>query len=183
MMFWILMEDVDNFSMLSPIDYDCRALSQFLVDGKWGEALKSFWQPIKVKIIKNKYIGDIFSLDGCLHFVFSEKALNILLPLLQTSIEYLPIINVDNPNDKLYVINILEVLDCLDHEKSNIEYFLNSKRVMMLRSPIILRSDILENKHIFRLKDAPGLRIFVSDDFKRLIEENNLIGLRFYSLT
>ncbi len=182
MTFWIMDEDVAKFTMFSPINHDCHGLNLFLQERKWGQELRNSWQPLPVKRRKNRYTGDFFALDGCLHFVVNEKALHHLLPLIGGDVEYLPVIDIDNPTMKLYVINILEISDCLDHEQSNIEYFDDGKRVMMIRVPIIFKPNCIGNTHIFRLKDVPALRIFVSDAFKKIVEENKLSGLEFYSL-
>jgi len=42
------------------------------------------------------------------------------------------------------------------------------------------RWEQLEGIHIFRLPELGTSRLFVSDEFKRKVEENGLTGLLFY---
>ncbi len=38
---------------------------------------------------------------------------------------------------------------------------------------------VVKGKHIFKIIDEPARRPFVSDEFKKRVEENNLIGFKF----
>ena len=41
------------------------------------------------------------------------------------------------------------------------------------------KPEVVENVHIFKLKDSPVSTFFVSDTFKKVVEENNLTGFNF----
>ena len=90
------------------------------------------------------------------------------------SVEFLPAFY---QHITLYALNVVEVIDCLDHQKSEFEYFPDGgiRRIKKYQ----LKSDLLHNKHIFKIPERIMGTTYVSDDFKNLIEQNGLSGLIF----
>jgi len=106
--------------------------------------------------------------------ILSEKALKQLVALIQDEVEILPTI-FDEGN--FFIINILGVLDCIDYDKSEYKTF-SSGRIMRFEKFEFIEKAI-QNKHIFRLKDLPLSYPYVSDQFKNIVEKNNLQGFKF----
>lgn len=79
-----------------------------------------------------------------------------------------------------YFMNMVNVLDCLDEEKSDLAYFSDGHGVMLVRRPVF-KADLLtpENSKIFVLRQKPGGDIYVNQDTKSLIESAALEGFRF----
>ena len=144
-----------------------------------GESVVDSWTPIPVRLFEEegeepKPLGDFPSLFAGVPPVFSKKALDVLTPLIGDSIEALPLAGV---GDDFCVINV-EVVDCLDQQRSKYERFESSGRIAYI-TRYVFRENCLENKHIFRIPELPLSAVFVSDAFKALVEVNDLQGLIF----
>ena len=142
-----------------------------------GNQLNNVWKPLTFEmhpIDVNEKIGDFVQLQGCIGC--SEEAKNYILELTSGSIEFLPVFYQDTI---LYALNVVEVIDCLDEKKSEIEYFPNAGRIRVIKR-YELKSELLSGKHIFKIPQRIMGTIYVSDDFKNLIEQNRLSGLTFY---
>jgi hypothetical protein len=110
-------------------------------------------------------------------FVIDKKALDILYPVINTTIiEILPLPSLVG---NLSVLNIA-FLDCIDHSKSKFEYF-SSGKIMRVEKFALVESN-LANKHIFRLKEESFAKVFADDTFKMIVEDNQLDGLVFYAV-
>src|SRR5438045_3641668 len=76
------------------------------------------WRPIRVNVDATAGgAGDFPSLQEGAVPVFSERALDALGPLIQGRIEALPIVH---PNGQYFLINVLDIVDCLDESRSGI---------------------------------------------------------------
>ncbi len=76
-----------------------------------------------------------------------------------------------------WAVNVLEVLDCLDHSLSEFEYLASGNLKHITR--YVFKPNCIENKPIFKIPERKGKQIFVSDEFKALVENNGLKGLTF----
>jgi hypothetical protein len=107
----------------------------------------------------------------------SERARNIIKPIVNTQVEFLPI-NTEIGN--YYAMNVKEI-DCLDKKKSLIRYFDDGKRILHVVNYAFYMARI-EGINIFRIKGV-GLRVLVvNNDFKNFIEHEKLSGLIFLPL-
>jgi uncharacterized protein DUF1629 len=119
---------------------------------------------------------DFPSLMG-LGLAFSERALEVLDPLVSQSIEALPLDCVNCGQDKFFVINVLDVVDCLDvprciYEEAHPGYFLWIDRYAF-------RPGSVEGHHIFKVPQQIVGSVLVSPEFKRRVEESGLVGAVF----
>lgn len=168
---WEITFDSDTFQHLEvPSSENLAWMDTFI-----GDSLVNVWQPITVSISwdRNKIQGDFPSIGGAPP-VFNERALHFLQPLIQNDIEALPLIC---PTEKLYAINIIKVLDCLDKEKSQIKY-LSSGRVMRIER-YVFKEGCLADSNIFKIPEQIKNRHYVSDAFKSMVEMKNLKGMVF----
>jgi hypothetical protein len=110
----------------------------------------------------------------------SERARKIIEALVNGQVEFLPLIT---PVGPYYEMNI-QRLSCLDVEHSIIDYlYPEEKRKIFKVIKYAFHWERLEGQHIFWIREVGTTPTFVSDEFKRLVEENNLTGLLFYPVS
>ncbi len=137
----------------------------------------AFILPSKYKDEVNKPIGDIFSIEVS-SFILNEYAFNILFPYLK---EHSQIFRIKNQNSIFYVINVTDVIDCLDYDKSEIKRFPSSGRVMRVIKYSFIK-DKLKNATIFKLPEFVKTNCYVTKEFKNAVEENHIKGFKFEEL-
>ena len=110
--------------------------------------------------------------------IINEKAYKILYPYLKNHSQ---IFRLKNENKIFYVINVIDVIDCLDYEKSELKLFPSSGRVMRVIK-YAFRTEKLKNATIFKLPEFPNGISYVTEEFKKIVEENNITGFKFKEL-
>ena len=108
--------------------------------------------------------------------VFSKKALGILRPLIQNSIEELEL---QFQEAEYYGINVTTVLNVIDYAKSKYKMYSDGNRIMAFQKYAFRSCDELSSYNIFKIVDEPTRRAFVSDIFRQTVEKNNLSGFKF----
>lgn len=170
MKIWKLKFEVDLYDNLIPKEtFSTEEIQSF--DGR---SKLSNWKPIEVTRMepeKNIQLGDA---PGFFLPVFSKKAVEILKPLIQNYVEFLPLIF----EEKYYVINVVNVLDAIDYDLSEYKTFRDGKRIMAFKKYCFKVEAIGEN-HIFKIIDEKRRGAFVTDKFKSIVEKNNLNGFKF----
>jgi uncharacterized protein DUF1629 len=123
--------------------------------------------------------ADIPSLNDYGQFpLMTERAWNALRPLIGYCCEALPIIH---PNGKPhYLVHVMETIDCLDESRSELKRFTDGG-IMRVRRYAFMPG-VLEGKHIFKLPLESGSGLYVDDEFRNVVEANNLKGLIFKEL-
>ena len=110
--------------------------------------------------------------------VFSQRAWDVLSARIDYRWEALPIIH---PNKKpFYFIHVMEVIDCVDHAQSEIEYYDDGRVASIER--YCLKPKLLVGKHIFRTPMASGSYLLVDDVFRQVVEGHKLKGLEFHAI-
>lgn len=114
-------------------------------------------------------------------FVVSNRLKNIL-KIMNTEIQFLPVRIVEkNSNEVLedyYIANIIRVVDALCLEKS--DYFetkIPSRGTIYTVSKYCIYDEKTENSDIFKLANRQEIPIFVSERFKKIMEEENITGI------
>ena len=133
------------------------------------------WKTIKVKRMEPEKKLTLSDAPGFLFPVFSKNALKCLHPLIAKHVEILPL---DFEEREYYGINVISVLEAIDYEKSIYKTFRDGKRIMAFKKYAFV-SDVIRNIPIFKISDEKTRYAFVSDDFKHVVEENNLLGFKF----
>ena len=133
--------------------------------------------PSKYKDEIDKPIGDVFSVEVS-SFILNERSYKILYPYIKNEVQ---IFKIKSENDKLYVLNITNIIDCLDYDKSKIKRFPSSGRVMRVIK-YAFKIEKLKNATIFKLPDFPKGISYVTEEFKKVVEENNIKGFKFKEL-
>lgn len=172
MKIWQLSFDVDNFDNFIPeIELTATEVQSF--DGR---PKKINWTPIKVKRMepeKGLLLGDA---PGFTIPVFSKRALEFLYPIIGDSSEILPLLTDEG---EFYGINVTAVVDVIDYAKSEYLTYNDGKRIMAFKKYAFVQNHVLMHHNIFKIVDEPTRRAYVSDKFKRVVEDNELTGFKF----
>lgn len=170
MKIWKLEFDANKYNNIVPIN-----TNEWEALGFDGSPLLDSWKPIAFKTLNDDLeLGDTPSLISTVP-VLSEYALNVLKDLIEGSVEILPIrLRVG----KFFILNVTDVLDCVDYDKSEVKPFKSSGRIMRFIKYEFFK-ECLYNKHIFKIPDESKRNAFVSDQFKERVKENKLKGFKF----
>jgi hypothetical protein len=180
MKIWKIEQDTNKYQSICLKDKSIIPLTiaeQF----RSGEELHSSWKPLEVEWFideenrKKMLVGDFPILLGPVPPVFSKKAIDVLNKLISPHIEILGLQGITN---EYYLINVMEVINCLDYENSLIRRFKSSGRIKGI-DRYAFNENLLEGIHIFRIPETLLIEIFVSEQFRQLYEDNQLEGLLF----
>ncbi|EAZ92074.1 imm11 family protein [Crocosphaera chwakensis] len=177
MKIWDIDNDVKNFVGVNFVSDDGGEL-QFCPDWPYfeGQRLGEDWSfPYRVKLLEDKPVGDFIGLDSGLLFCDSY-ALIKLKPYIIKEVEIIPT-NVDGLD--LNILNITNLIDCLDKEKSVIEYFDEIEQGIMDVEKYVFKEELLENVTHFKLPQLTRSSIFGTDKFYSKVKEYGLTGLKF----
>ncbi len=171
---WKLYSILDGFASLSSLDNNKSFEIAISLDGR---SFVKEWEPLKyTKYIdeKNLPLGDKPS-AGPNFPIVSLKAVECLKEVLGKNVEILPLY-IDE--QEFYLINALEVLDCLDHEESDIRYFSGTERIRGINKYVFIEQKLI-GKNVFKIKEQKKVGPFVTDKFKEAVEKSGLEGFEF----
>ncbi|MFB5269428.1 imm11 family protein [Paenibacillus enshidis] len=153
-----------------------QEVDQLLDNIFYAKEIKQKWKPLTVVYEKDKgkYIDFPSFSPGVL--VLSERAVSTLEPLIGNLVEILPL---QDDKYNFYFCNVINVLDCVD--KTNSVPIIESNKIfsyenMYLHEEMIMGS---EKRHIFKVPELVGSRIYVSDEFRNAVLEAGLKILSF----
>jgi hypothetical protein len=136
--------------------------------------LRAEWPRVEVQLDRSApRDGDFPSLTLAAP-VFSEHALGILRPLLGAKTEILPLIC---GSRNFYLINVLDVIDCLDHSRAVVDY--DEDRSPHHVVSYAFHEDSLSGRHLFKVPESQDLDVLISERFKETVEQSKLKGLLF----
>lgn len=184
--YWIVRLDPENYRVFTKGANFQRNidLSNLLRSGK---SLPEIWDPVFLTLYQGdeQEDGDVIRetsksvpdfAGGMLGFSVNEKAYSIIKPLISNQVVFLPL----NTEVGLYYELDIQEINCVDTENSEKVLFSDGK--IMRITQYKFYEDKLEEKHIFKSSDAMLKPIFVSNEFKKLVEENKLTGLTFHPI-
>lgn len=128
----------------------------------------------RVEFYKKLPIGNIVGLASNIP-IFDEKAWSVLEDLIKDEVELL---RIELTGKIYYAINVLNVLDCIDYDRSEYKTFRDGKRIMAF-TKYSFRQDIVKGYNIFKITDEPMRCPFVSDVFRKRVKDSNLKGFAF----
>lgn len=124
----------------------------------------------------DKGIGDVLGLTvGAI--VVKEKAMKFLEPLIGNCVEFLPVMY--EQNQQLWLMNVLNVVDCFDLDNSEVSYFRSNPAKVMSYDKFAFKEKRIEGHKIFKIPETIQAQIFVTDELKSLIESSELKGFYF----
>lgn len=136
-----------------------------------GQAVGERWEPPRADFYRVGREGDFPYLVSHVP-VFSERALDVLLPLVGTEVEKLPL---RTPSGSNVGISVLDTLDCLDLERSKIDW-LDEDRILYIER-YVFEPEKVEGRHIFKISQQPFSFVYVTEAFRQAVEESGLQGL------
>jgi hypothetical protein len=143
-----------------------------------GQKLGNLWEPLYVELYhdeegweQNKPIGDFIQLFGP---SINKKARNILEPLIGNTVEFLPL---ETSTGLFWALNV-SWINCLDLPRSDVKYFSNGKVLSVERYSFF--EERLKDIHMFHIIELRASGWFVSDEFRKAVEDNDFQGLLFY---
>jgi hypothetical protein len=169
MKIWDLQSDVNNFDTLVPIkreDWDKLIFA--------GNSLADSWNPVPVMINDEVKPSDIPGLHPSAP-VLSEQAVESLKDLIKVSVEILPL---KCRKGNYFVLNVVDVIDCIDYDNSVFKRFPDSNKIMFFEKYSFVPGRI-QGKTIFKIVDEPTKTVFVSDVFKERVLSIGLKGFKF----
>ncbi|WP_066631278.1 hypothetical protein [Labilibacter marinus] len=176
--------DVNNYQWISPVIKDGSILDYTVFNCQKKE--KNLSEIEWYSINPNSKEGNFYSLGSNGAFAFDDKVYNSdLLSIFEMAGEVIPI---KVKNKKLYVLNVLECMNCLNEELSEWEIYSDGSRGRIL-SYSFLRSRICESS-IFKIPQTQKGEVLTytgikekSDEFMSLYQSLNFEGLVFDKLT
>jgi hypothetical protein len=149
--------------------------------GRLSEGLRcaDWWQPVPIRrklatVRQNR--GKPVDITGMMGhgLAFSDRVVEVLAPLIGDVIELLPL-SYEGPR-RFGVVNLLDIVDCLDEERSQYERYDNGQ--IMIVDKYVFKPGSTDGHHLFKCKQCL-LHDLVSAEFKALVEEHGLIGAYF----
>ena len=110
--------------------------------------------------------------------VFSLRAVKALKDILQKNGEIVPL---SCSEGEYYAFNVTTFIDALDESNSVVERFESSGRIMQLNKYVFL-GDRLGGAAIFRIPQFPRAEVYVTDEFRKIVIANGLLGFKFVNL-
>lgn len=227
-MFWILVNTVENIKDDAILDGSLSSIYDFKIPFNIGKALSEGLtkDTMEIHIEKNALRGRmtdhlIFGEIPC--STFSEKTREVFHNFQVSNIQYIPVLIIDKftnaddvslaniKGDKLdyntvnydgfSIANVLGLVDCVDHEASDLEYYMpkqdvpddmpeNMKAALQqevdndidfIRKLVLDDDKIPQDIKIFRLKDCPRILVF-KEEIVNAIKEAKLTGFVFVPL-
>ncbi|WP_181739196.1 imm11 family protein [Thermoactinomyces mirandus] len=142
------------------------------------ESRTPIWKPIRLKeseIDKNKSnpLPDCLVILGDVP-IFSERGKSQVESHLSDYGEFLPFIS---EFGSFYAFHLLEQINALDEEKSEVLRFKSSGRIKRITN-YVFKPDQIANRLLFKIPQHPTI-LFVTDEFVSLIHGSGLQGFDF----
>jgi len=174
-----------------------------------GKPASEHWKPTLLCDLNKVDIGRILQGNQEL-WVFSEKAHAVLAPLLGDRVEYLPFLTKETLHERFtkrqlklrkttidallqiihpeqqYLVNILDIQTSEIINPSESEYdYDDEDDIIYGIEKLAFFPEKIQNVHLFKIQNT-GIyfrnALFVSDEFKKTVEQHQLIGLKFSEL-
>ena len=101
----------------------------------------------------------------------------ILKPFLELEVELLP---VDVEGFSYQVLNPIQVIDCLDKERSQMT-FSKTGRVMSIEHHVF-NEEVLSGVYLFKTPELISTRVYATEALREIIAKNRMEGLEFRGL-
>ena len=180
MIYWTLTFHEEKYRSVAPIK-----------EAGWGtwrglvtESSIHNWKPVQVGFRKSKgpddrLIGDFFYIPSSIP-ILTERALNLLKPLIESQVALLPLIFGEAT---LWIAYPTTIVDCYDKVASDFHTLeLPDKVVYGSAKNLVFHTGCVDDLHIFQL-DVLKSNTTVSDEFKRIVDDNGLGGFMFRQVT
>ena len=173
-----LIADVGEYKSVGLVNNDKAFLKQFRNDILMGRALNGKYDYIELEIVDGKNDSDFIMLWSVMGIgVFSCKAKQCLEDVMKNCVEFIP---ARLKNEIVYITNVISILDAIDIEKSKIQR-LKTGLIIGLEEYCFVSEKISDN-NFFKIllnNSIYTTEIFVTSEFRAIVEKNNLLGFSF----
>lgn len=138
-----------------------------------GGLIADGWEPPPLSIYQCGALGNFPYLAGNLPVVDAE-AWRLLGPLLEDHVEALPIPAPEPEWPDLFALNVTRIVDCLDEEASELSRF---GELILGIGHYALDEERIADVPIFRIPGYHLTAVFVSPEFRRVVDDAGLKGL------
>jgi len=142
-----------------------------------GEPMLNQWVQPPLEVVDGEICDVISYRPGAL--IISKHAMEKMTPFIENEVEFLPI-KLKGMGD-YYVLNVVNVIDCLDMSKSEVRYHADGKTVRTIRD-YKFYENMIDNVCLFKIPQSAGSEILATEKFKCLMDELNIKGLRAHPL-
>lgn len=166
----------DGFEMVMPEDN----MSFDVLKRLDGTSISASWTPFKVRLVTVDEQGrplaesDFPWLSGNAP-VLRQRAVDGVGQLLLNEAELLPL---SCETGSLCLLNVINVVDALDVERSDCAVFPNTNRIMHVRKYAFI-ADLLRDVGAFRVPQLLSYSVYVTDRIVEAVEHSGLKGTRF----
>lgn len=143
-----------------------------------GAPVADGWTPPPLDVYEGDALGHFPYLAGHLP-VLDTEAWSKLSPLLQDHVEALPIPAPRPDWPDLFALNVTRIIDCLDEEASDLSRF---GELILGIGHYALHEERIGDCPIFRIPGYQLTAVYVSEEFRRLVEQAGLKGLVWKTL-
>jgi hypothetical protein len=137
-----------------------------------GRSVSGHWKPFQVKMERRKASPDLLMLSG--FPVFNSNAMSLIFSQLSEEAEALPIEVIGTP-EPLYLIHPINILDCLDKDRSTYDRYEDGSEGIILKYKF--KSNCVEDRLVFGIQETWIAETFVTERFRELVEQHKLLGL------
>ncbi|WP_228469066.1 suppressor of fused domain protein [Paenibacillus sp. JNUCC31] len=173
MRIWKMSEDCDNELL------DVTEEKSVISDINKGNSLAKLWEEIDLRMHSEGESADIYSIASHLtDLVLKEHAADVLSDLLVDKVELLPVCY---NNDKYYVVNVLNILDCIDLGNSIADKYGGFDKVEFIEDKVTRQHIFKTLSYDYQIQNDPIISVetYVSDEFKQRVEKLGLKGFYF----
>ncbi|NLL06168.1 MAG: hypothetical protein GX270_10380 [Clostridiaceae bacterium] len=162
-------DDYNFFELVNKSDWDFKRFN--------GTRLLESWKSFRVKCARSKKypVGDLSSISS-LHFTLNYKTIGIFENIFINNVELLPIEYIE----ECYLMNVINIIDALDVDKSEFKRYDDGR--IMFCTKYVFKENVIGNNSIFKIPQFPTVDVLVTEEFVRLVEENELKGFVFEEL-
>lgn len=160
----------ESCGWLTPLDENIWMTSLSFDGQKKGEQ----YSPVEVTFSGDGLLCDNMSLASGAS-TFSKKAVDLLMPIMGSQVEVLPL---SFKTKQYFLVNVINILDCIDYDASEFERYEPNGRIMFFHK-YSFREDKLLKSNIFKTTDEPEGIPFVTDAFVDFVKKSDLTGFKF----
>lgn len=172
---WLIRSDVNRYGSFSFKDQAND--DKFFSYSFNGTSLSNEWNSIEVTVtkMKGRELGHILGI--VIELAFSGRVIDEINDLIKGKVELLPL-SCNEIEERFFILNVVNVLDCIDYENADVVKFPGLDIVSGFNK-YAFHKEIVENETIFKIKELPKSYLFVTDIFKNKIEKAGFTGLLF----
>nr|WP_154960466.1 hypothetical protein [Paenibacillus xylanexedens] len=139
-----------------------------------GNPLGELWSPVKVITLQKRSYHDFpdFTLGK---LIVTDKVREVMAIPLQTQVEFLSLLH---ESLDLSVVNVINILDCVDWKRTDVMYT-SKGRFSRFNKIVFELSKVPSGTYIFKIKETASHQIYVTEEFKQLVEQYKFKGLDF----